>query len=479
MRGAALSDRGASAVLIAFTMILIMGVAMVVIDGGAAFSERRQAQAGVDFASLAALHSAVGANPEDAAAAEAIAVTEANLPGRALQAWAACADPTRPPEYTIVSSLSPCVSFTENFAQARVRLPLDTLDNTFGNVLGFASTDVSAAAESVQISLAKGDVLPFTAGTGSIVCLFSNQAPQAVEPCSGPASGTFGYLDIALYGDSTLDNPITCTNGTVNVRTAINVAKGSDHLMAEWDGGAAVNDHGVCPNKSEDINQLVVQTGSPGAAATSGLLTGVSGSINGEAFGSSDGRLEPTSESTGTVSVRNYSSLDDTPLWTYLDDPGCNWSASPVISGDVDSHNEMLACLQDWTPGDGAIFIKSLEDHNRFGAVPIFTVYPTGPGSYFIDSFAPVWIETLYFNCNASGSPDCDTIFSPGESGGSSPCPNDFVVTPTFNCGHSDTPGPDDVEGVSAFRMSIAMLHLETQAFFPGAESLREVSLLN
>jgi hypothetical protein len=264
----------------------------------------------------------------------------------------------------------------------------------------------------------------------------------------------------------------------VNLRTAINVAKGSDHLMTEWPGGPAVNDHGVCPNKSEDINELVVQTGSPGSAATDGLLTGVSGSINGQGFGSEDGRLEPTSESTGTVTVRDYSSLDDTPLWTYLDDPGCNWSASPVISGNVNTYDEMLACLQDWLPADGDIFIQSLEDHNRFGAIPIFTVYPNGPGSYLIDSFAPIWIETLYFNCNASGSPDCDTIFSPGETGGSTACPNDFVATPTINCGHNDTSGPDGVEGVTAFRMDIRMLHPDTQAFFPGSESLREVSLL-
>jgi hypothetical protein len=454
-------------------MVLLMGVAAVVIDGGMGFSERRQAQAAVDFASLAALHASIGANPEDAGAAEAITVAEANLPGRNLQAWAACTDPTRPPEYTIVSSLSPCISFTENFAQARVRLPLDTLDNTFGNVIGFASMDVTAQAEAEQISLAIGDVLPFTAGPGSSVCLFSNQAPQTVPPCDGPNSGTFGYLDIALYGSDEHGTPWTCVQGTSNTRSAVNIAKGSDHIMVEWNSGdATLNDHAECANHSEDINELVVQTGSPTAGADEGLITGVSGSINGEPFSSSPGRLQPSSESVGAVSVRGIS-LDDTPLWTYLGDPGCNWSSSPVISGDVDTHAEMAACLDDWTSGDGDIFVQSLEDHDRFGAVPIFTMYPTGPGSYLIDSFAPVWIETIYLFCNANS---CETVFSPGESGGSSTCPNPLTAT-AINCG-LDESGPDPVEAVTAFRLSIGMLHPDTQAFFPGSESLREVSLL-
>jgi hypothetical protein len=352
-------------------------------------------------------------------------------------------------------------------------LPLDTLDNSFGQIIGFATTEVTAAAEAEQKSLAVGDVLPFTAGDGSIVCLFSNQAPQSVTPCDGPNSGTFGYIDVALYGDTTLGTPSTCDNGTSNDRIAINVTRGSDHLMEEWDGGPAVNDHGVCPNKSEDPNELVVQTGSPTGGATDGLINGISGSINGQPFTSAPGRLAPTPESTGTVSVRGIT-LDNTPLWTYLADPGCNWSASPVISGNVDSYPEMLACLDDWTAADGDIFVRVLEEHPRFGAVPIFTVYPTGPGSYLIDFFAPVWIETLYQDCNANF---CHTIFSPGETGGANPCP-DPIDPAVVNCGLTHTQHSDDVEGITAFRMSLGMLHPDTQAFFPGSQSLREVSLL-
>ncbi len=91
-----------------------------------------------------------------------------------------------------------------------------------------------------------------------------------------------------------------------------------------------------------------------------------------------------------------------------------------------------------------------------------------------IDEFVPVWIETTYQNCNALR---CRTIFSPDEPDGNVPCPANLAASPTINCGHNHTSGSDDVEGVVAFRMEVEMLHIDTQAFFPGGESLREINL--
>jgi len=467
-------DRGATAITVALVMVLLMGIAAVALDGGRAFSEKRQAQAGVDFASLAALAKATGPNPEDAGAAEAQAVVAANLPGRSLD-WAACSDASRPPEYSVVSSLTECISFTENFSQARVVLPDDDVDTTFAAVIGFNSITVRSEAEAEQTSRATADIVPWTAGSGSHVCLFSNQAPQSVPPCDGPQSGFFGYLDVALYGSpsSDLDNPPTCANGTSNVRSGVNVAKGSDHILVEWDpGDVVVHDHTVCPNKSEDINQLEVQPGSPTQGATEGLITGVSGAINGQAFGAADGRLEHNATwSTGQAFVRGFT-LDDTPLWTYLDDPNCTW-AGGAVSGPVDTHQEMINCLDAWTAGP--IFGVAIEGNKRFAAVPIFTSYPTGPGSYLIDFFSPVWIETIYQNCNANR---CRTIFSPAESGGNVACPDPLAASPTINCGHTHTSGPDTVEAVTAFQLELGMLHPDTQEFFPATASVRALHLL-
>ena len=48
-------ERGASAVLIAFSMILIMGFAAIAVDAGIAFEDRRQQQAAADTGALAAI----------------------------------------------------------------------------------------------------------------------------------------------------------------------------------------------------------------------------------------------------------------------------------------------------------------------------------------------------------------------------------------------------------------------------------------
>ncbi len=66
MRNLSQPDRGATALTIALVMVVIMGIAAVVLDGGNAFGEKRQAQSGVDFASLAAIVAATGPNPADA-----------------------------------------------------------------------------------------------------------------------------------------------------------------------------------------------------------------------------------------------------------------------------------------------------------------------------------------------------------------------------------------------------------------------------
>ena len=471
------SERGASAVIIAMTMVLIMGFAAVVIDGGRALSEKRQAQSGVDFASLAALQSATGANPEDAGATEAMAVVAANLPGRTLD-WVACADPSRPPEYTVVSSLTDCVSFTENFSQARVRLPNDAVDTTFGRLLGLDRINVRTIAEAEQVIEESADILPLTVGTGTSVCLFSEQAPQTVPPCDGPTTGFFGYLDIALHGSSPTekDNPSTCEQGASGTRVGINVAKGADHLMEVYNPPATpiVDDWIPCPNLSENVNHLHIQTGAPGGGINDGLIDGVSGSINGQPFGAASGRLIPTVVSFDTESVRGVN-LDNTPLWTLLIDSMCSWSGA--VAGPVSDHQEMVDCLIDWTPGDGTIFDVTIAEHKRYGAVPVFNPFPSMNTDYPIDDFVPIWIETTYQDCTAIR---CDTIFTPFNAPDPSvnnPCPSPIMAGDT-NCGHSDSSGPDAIGGVTALQLDILMLDATLQENFPGLVTNRRINLL-
>lgn len=459
-------ERGAAAVLVAASLIMLMGIAAVAIDLGAGFNERRQAQSGADFAALAALQFAqCAADPADincavdTGAVEALAVANANLPDQAFTNtdWATCSDPGA---LARVSTVSPCISFTNNLERARVVIPEATVDTSFGRVIGAASLSVSAPAIAGQQVTASSELLPNTplSSSGAESCLFSNQAPQTVPPCDGPASGFYGYLDVALYGNSATGTPSTCDNGDSNTRIALNLAAGSDHNLVEWaPGDPAVNDHDVCPNRSEDINEMVVQTGSPTGGITDGLILGVSGSINGEPIPSLPGRLicGPSSVACQTVRVHN---LDHTGLWEFL---------LPGVCPGTDTHDEMKTCLEGWS--GGVIFDEAIGEHPRFAAVPVFTVTPTGPGSYLIDRFIPVWLETLDFECNANF---CDTVHSPGETTSLPSCPN--PIDPAINnCGWGDTSGSDDVEGLTAFEIDLGMLPDSITEHFPGTLEAR------
>ena len=483
MRRLITEDRGATALILAFAMILIMGIAAVALDGGRGFNERRQAQGAVDFAALAALQAAVscelgGCTPGESAdngATEAIAVVASNLPGRTLD-WnptTGCSDPDRPAEFTRVSTVSDCVSFTENLDKARVHLPDDGIRTTFGAVVGVDEITVGSEAEAGETLRSASRILPNTplGSSGAEACLFANQAPQAESPCPG-VSGFYGYLDVALYGDDEIGTPSTCTNGNTNLRIGINVAKGGDHGFVTYDPGPPdpiVNDHDACPNVNEDINEMRVETGSPTGGLTDGLISGVSGNINGQPFTTSPGRVvcNTAEYSSECASVRG-TDLDHTGLWEYL--------VTGTCPGGTDTHAEMLACLD----SGSARFTSDIVNHPRFAAVPVFWTTPTGPGDYTIKEFKAVWIETLYFDCTALS---CDTVHSPGDDfSPPGPPPGDpgACTTPlagTRNCGWSDTSGPDDVEGMLAFQIELSMLPSDIADAFPSIDVERSYAL--
>ena len=87
---------GATILVVAASLIALMGVAALVVDGGLGFNERRQAQSAADFSVLAALQFATSCGTScnigdavDNGAAEAQNVVAGNLPGRTLD-WLAC-----------------------------------------------------------------------------------------------------------------------------------------------------------------------------------------------------------------------------------------------------------------------------------------------------------------------------------------------------------------------------------------------------
>lgn len=457
------SEKGASAVIIAGSLVMLMGIAAIALDGGQTFSERRQAQNATDFAVMAALlgattcpGSCTTSAAADAGALEAIAVTDENLPGRALD-WAACTDPARPGKFTIVSGTTNCVSYTANFDEARVVIPDDVIDTAFGGVVGRNTITIGAFAEAGQESEASAAVVPFAFAGGTLTCLFSNQAPQTVAPCDGPNNGNFGYLDITQYGNDTFTppTPTNCGNGGALTRMAWNIALGTDHILGiRTSTGAIVNDRDACPNLSETPNQIETQIGSPSGAITSGLVT----------LNSPQGRLRCQGGSCRTV--RTYS-LNDTPLWSFLTGShGC---------GSVTNRAQMQACLGSWNPGKGVIFSASIANNRRFAAVPRFNAYPSGGfGLYEIRSFVPVYLDTIYIGCNASR---CDTVFSPGAGAPAASCPNPLTAA-TTSCGHSGSWGGGvRIEGLTAFTLDIRMLPASVTENFPGSVGLRVLNL--
>lgn len=481
------NERGSALFLAAASMLFLMGFTAIVVDGGTGFTERRQAQSGVDFASLAALQEAVSCPSPctvqaavDNGAAEAMARVAGNLPGRVLD-WSVgmCDDPGRPAKFIHVASTTDCVSFTENLEESRVMLPHDTIETTFGRVLGIDTMTVRVAAEAKQDVETSAAVIPLTiGGAGPDVCLYSNQAPQTVPPCDGPSSGNFGYLDIALYGNAELGTPSTCTGGTANDRIAINVIIGSDHNITQYvSPDPVINDHATCPNRSEDINELEVKTGSPKNGITKGMIEGTPAFIDGEPIAPAEGRLECNSTAANaSVECRNNIrglNLDHTGLWEFLAPGKC---PAAVTS---ETHTEMADCLNGWNAGtDGVIFTEAIAAHPRFAAVPIFASYPANGTSaaYKIVDFVPVWIETIFSDCNSN---KCDTVHSPGEPHPTGPpaCP-DPLAPGTWNCGWNDNSGPTNVEALTAFKLDLDMLPLSISEDFPGRKGNRNFALV-
>ncbi len=456
------TERGAAAVIVAGSLILLMGVAAVALDGGQAFSERRQAQTGVDFAALAALQAATSCNSglpgcslgeaANRGAAEARDVVAENLPGRTLN-WGACADPNH---LAVVASSTPCVSFSSNFDQARVVLPTDEVDTAFAGAIGTNSIDVSAFAEAGQASQASSTVVPFAYSGGTHTCLFSNQAPQSVAPCDGPVGGNFGFLDIRLYGNTDVPTSTSCS-GSAQTRLESNVIVGTDHILGTWSaGGLVTNDVSACPNRSETPNEIEGQAGSGlQIAATRGLVTAGATS-----------RLRCDSGSCRNVSGL---SLDNRPLWNYL-----VGSVSGACAG-VNSRATMISCLDSWNPSDGVLFTSALADNRRFVAVPdLNNPLGNGAGMYRIVDFVPVFLETVYSDCNANR---CNIVHSPGESSHTSTCPNPLTAA-TTSCGPANGNwNGKRVEGLTALALERGMLPGSILEFFPATPGERVYSL--
>lgn len=471
------NERGAVAILVAASLVMLMGFAAITVDGGAAFSERRQDQSAADMASMVAVQFARGdSDPEDAAdlgAEQAVAIANANLDNPPTSAdWSNCVDPNRPGEYTVVSSQSRCISFTDNLQKARVVIPTIEVATTFARVLGAESIATSAFAEAQGDLGQPGRVLPFGFfGGGPEICLKTapGQGPPT-GPCEDSASGNFGTLLFSLYGNRTLGTKERCGSAATQDKLDVNMAVGVDHPLGTWSASSPEirDDTAYCPLFNSRPNQVDGQAGS-GANLYNGMVDGVSKpSLLDRSY---SGRL---ARGSNRIVVESGSpAIDDTPLWAFLDGSG-----NPAACSGVTDQAGMRSCLSAWNDGYGPLFRIDIDSAPRFGAVPRLN----GPGfeegksnPYLILDLIPVYVQATWWGC---GPPTgCKIVHVPGDSGPDAhdPCPG----WQEESCGLGQTvKGSKPLDYLTAFVLDRDMLPEPLRSDFPGSPGQVDYALV-
>ena len=397
--------------------------------------------------------------------------------------WDTCVDAGKPAEYTIASTLSDCISFTDNFQKARVVLPGTDVDTSFARVIGINTVRVGAFAEA-QLDLDQSaDVLPFALGpTGAAsnqACLFANSTSNLnVDPCNGPVQGNFGKLDMSLYGNGTLLTPRICGNAMSTIKMGVNIVVGSDHpIEKNIDTPGSVEDFANCPFISNPVDRLNTQTGNSANGIEDGFFTGIATPAWEGRLACKDGDASENPDtgktSSACVGVLNLwpETVDHTPLWNFINGGDASQTnPGGVCTGAISTRQQMETCLAGWRayvphPPLSSLFTVGLKTSTRFAAVPILDSDPgVGTGTYDVIEFRPVYISTLYLKCNAN---TCDVVHSPGEPS-PLPCPN--PLTPIDNsCGWSAN-GNKGVVAVTSYILTLDMLDPEIRKDFPATK---------
>ncbi|HVR33279.1 MAG TPA: Tad domain-containing protein, partial [Acidimicrobiia bacterium] len=246
-------ERGATALLVASSLLLLVGFAAVAIDLSAGFNERRQGQTAADLGVLAGAIEFVNVDTEDTLY-QILNITRENLRAEYgntalpddtqwIALWRGCTD-TRPPGFNpwpLSASMqgNGWTGFTGNAMQCisastdeiRVKLPDQLVGTTFGGVLGANEISTSALAHAKVKFTIDGGARPFAvlagASTGSL-CLTTRSG--SFPPCDGPDSGNFGTLNSQQWGNDELGTTTDC-GLPGNDELAVNVALGTDHLI--------------------------------------------------------------------------------------------------------------------------------------------------------------------------------------------------------------------------------------------------------
>lgn len=383
-------ERGMVTVLLALMLVVMLGLSALVVDLGIGRVGRRNSQNGVDAAAAA---SAYELSKGDRTSLPPSATTVAHQYGDenlGTLDWGSCTDSGS------LDGTGTCVSF-QGLLHVRVRVPTRTIQTLFGSILGVSQLQTSAVAEAI-LGGGNGGVLPFGLANPTpqtTVCLKTD--PTKTSPCDGPNAGNFGFLDSPRYGSG--------CNGQVNSVLAANIDQGIDHQLTVWTPGDPQRDDGsACSDPSlRPADTMDTKTGNVAQALDDGLVNG------------GDGRLTRAPLSPTTVYSGNGPNLDGKPLWQFMTSSDASWPATCRVS--ITTSTQMAQCLADFGTSGSTVplFDSSLGTSLRFGFTPELIGYDTangGSGSYPIYAFDPVFLEAVYFGCNANR---CTATYYPGE----------------------------------------------------------------
>jgi hypothetical protein len=451
-------ERGASAVLVAGSLVLLLGVLAVALDVSAAFNERNQNQNAGDNGVMAGAIEKAVANPDpQLIVTSALDIIQSNLtaefPGGQTDAdwismWRTCADDGNPNWIPLPEPASwgagpgatlDCISQTTSLL--RVRIPDQLVGTTFGAVLG--SSSLTTHAVSIAKTAMTGNappVVPFGINSGASAgefCLSSASSGTAHPPCTGSQTGAFGPIISPLFGDFGSHTP-ECTGNTIRWFER-NLVWGLDHRLSAWpheamvptpspwpgqaalDALADINrdecvldpDGNAAPANGIPINTVKVDSGFPDPGLTNALVSDL-------LFEGRPSRLQlPTTATRPLMNQLEPWDVDNVGPWTFLTE------ASPVADCQGSSYTSALttdaktamfeACLS--APGAGEIFSPGITASPRFVWAPEY-VYESPPGSKYtpIRGFRPVFLAGVWMNCpNPSSGQPCGAIFFPDE----------------------------------------------------------------
>ena len=259
------NERGASAVFLAASIVLLLAMAAIAIDVGAGFSERRGNQSAADVAVLAGTLDLTnlgdcGAGSSDGCD-QLLDLAERNLTEQYTltewqDIWRTCTDPNKPVGFTplpaatsngwtgfsgigwdgtVFADRVDCISSSSQ--ELRVRIPDQLRDTSFAGVIGADELATNAEAQAALLVGGLGGVLPFgvLSGASGETCLLTAPSGQAEPPCTGPASGNFYTLESDTWGPPSSEVTATDCAGVPGApELSINVALGIDHILRPY-----------------------------------------------------------------------------------------------------------------------------------------------------------------------------------------------------------------------------------------------------